>query len=93
MYRLGRLFRHLVYNMAVDLLLTTVVRNLMLMFFLVHWFGCIFFFIARQENFMAGSWVGDAGEVLKGKGPFEAYLVSGEALGRGAGMGVGGEGG
>jgi hypothetical protein len=78
MYRLGRLFRHLVFNLATPLLLTTLVRNATLLFYLVHWFGCIFYFMARQGGFGPYTWVGQAPEMFYEKTPFEAYLVSGE---------------
>jgi len=39
MYRLWFLFQHLTFNMAVSLLLSTIVRNLVFTIFLLHWAG------------------------------------------------------
>jgi ankyrin repeat protein len=50
MYRVALLFRHMTYNMAVSLLITTLVRNLTLSFYLLHWAACAFYFIARQQT-------------------------------------------
>ncbi|GBF99143.1 potassium channel [Raphidocelis subcapitata] len=67
MYRVGRLFSHLEYSLALPLAVTMLVRLVSYCFFVVHWTGCAFFYIARQEESAAAgaatpalSWAGRA---------------------------------
>ena len=85
MYRVGRLFRHLEYNLAMPLYVTTLARDFIYAFYVVHGAGSIFFFIARQEapgwDGLAtnpGTWVGQAGapRFYLGMGPWDAYIRS-----------------
>jgi hypothetical protein len=49
MYRIDRLYRHLEFNLALPLVVTRLTRVATYGFFLVHWAGCCFWFIAQQE--------------------------------------------
>eukprot|EP00882_Tetradesmus_deserticola_P002691 GHRQ01002862.1.p1 GENE.GHRQ01002862.1~~GHRQ01002862.1.p1 ORF type:complete len:924 (+),score=556.38 GHRQ01002862.1:315-3086(+) len=49
MYRIDRLYRHLEFNLALPLVVTRLTRVATYGFFLVHWAGCGFWFIAMQE--------------------------------------------
>ncbi|KAF6250783.1 hypothetical protein COO60DRAFT_1567426 [Scenedesmus sp. NREL 46B-D3] len=49
MYRIDRLYRHLEFNLALPLVVTRLTRVATYGFFLVHWAGCCFWFIALQE--------------------------------------------
>ncbi|WIA21180.1 hypothetical protein OEZ85_005486 [Tetradesmus obliquus] len=49
MYRIDRLYRHLEFNLALPLVVTRLTRVATYGFFLVHWAGCGFWFIAQQE--------------------------------------------
>ncbi len=78
MYRIRRLFDYMQYRVAVSFIVTTLLRNALLAFYVVNLGGCIFWYIARQEGFGPGSWVGaQAALVLTGKTTFEHYLYSG----------------
>jgi hypothetical protein len=60
MYRVGRLFAHLEYTLALPLVATLLFRNFMYVLFVVHWSGCAVFFIARQGRCYGGvrDWLG-----------------------------------
>eukprot|EP00884_Botryococcus_braunii_P021334 jgi/Botrbrau1/7885/Bobra.9_2s0059.2 len=57
LYRVGIFFRYMEYNLTVNLVVTTVVRNSMITFYSLHWGACIFFFIARQYGLGENTWV------------------------------------
>jgi hypothetical protein len=59
MYRVGRLFSHLEYSLALPLAATMLIRNAVYVVFVAHWAGCSVFFIARQED--AAHEAGDPG--------------------------------
>ncbi|KAI8470071.1 MAG: ankyrin repeat-containing domain protein [Monoraphidium minutum] len=50
MYRVGRLFRHMEYSLALPLVATILARNAAYLLFTVHWAGCAIFYIARLEE-------------------------------------------
>jgi ankyrin repeat protein/CRP-like cAMP-binding protein len=84
MYRVALLFRHMTYNMAVSLLVTTLVRNLTLTFYLLHWAACAFYFIARQQTATAIvrglpeplTWWTNKNELITTVGTPQQYAIS-----------------
>lgn len=55
-YRIQWFFAYLTYNLSVSLVVTTVTKNLFLVFIVQHFFACGFYFIARQYNFGEWTW-------------------------------------
>jgi len=64
-------------NANLSLLLVTIVRNILIVFFTTHISGCLFYYIARQTEGM--SWMVAANDWLPGGadvGTFERYIYS-----------------
>jgi hypothetical protein len=60
MYRIRRLFNHLNYNVAVNLMTSIMMRNSVIVFYLLHWAACGMAFIFRQEGYSnSETWVGN----------------------------------
>lgn len=76
MYRVRRLFVHLEYNITLSLLWVTVVRNITLSLFTVHWAACGFYYVARQQGLSITTWVGNNPQYFDGTNSLERYLFS-----------------
>lgn len=76
LYRVPWLFRYLEYDLTVDLLWVTVVRNLLLIAFMTHWVACGFEFLARQGGFPNDLLVGTNPELFRSLSFDKQYLYS-----------------
>ena len=70
-YRLGWFFSYLTYSLGTPLLLVTMLRNLLLTFYVANFEACLLYFLARQEGFSDASWV-----TALGKGWFASDSVA-----------------
>ncbi|KAK9810819.1 hypothetical protein WJX73_009788 [Symbiochloris irregularis] len=76
LYRLRWWFTHLEYTITVSLLLTTLLRNLLYVFYSVHVAACGFYFIALQYGLGDNTWIGRRfGDVSSISTP-ERYIFS-----------------
>lgn len=77
MYRVLLFFKVLEYNLAIGLMFSTMVRNLVYVLYTCHWAGCAFYFIARQENLTQGTWLGMYPDLITSwPTKFDAYVFS-----------------
>lgn len=56
-YRLGWFFSFLTYSLATPLLLVTLLRNVLLTFYIANFEACLFYYLARQGGFSEDTWV------------------------------------
>jgi hypothetical protein len=49
----------------------TLLLLLQVVFYAVHWGGCIFYYIAKQSGFTNSTWVGAASDWIGESGPWE----------------------
>ncbi|GAX80356.1 hypothetical protein CEUSTIGMA_g7795.t1 [Chlamydomonas eustigma] len=76
LYNLFDLFNRLDLSMTVDMATLTILRNFLYVLLSCHWFGCIFFFTARMEQFVFDSWVGRNSYRFEGQPISVQYLYS-----------------
>ncbi|KAF5828009.1 hypothetical protein DUNSADRAFT_18369 [Dunaliella salina] len=75
LYRVFGSFEFLDHNMVLGAVAMTLLRTTTLLFFVAHWMGCVFYFIARAEGLSSESWVGDSDAMLEAD-PWERYFLS-----------------
>lgn len=56
-YRLGWFFSFLTYSLATPLLLVTLLRNVLMTFYIANFEACLFYYLARQGGFSEDTWV------------------------------------
>ena len=54
LYRIFDLFTHLDHTMVISQISLMLLRNFVYILLTCHWFACIFYFVARVEDYNAG---------------------------------------
>ena len=75
-YRLFWFFSYLTYNLAAPLLLVTLLRNVLITFFLANFSACAFYFEALQTGLGPNTWVGANSEWFDGASKVQMYWYS-----------------
>ncbi|DBA89172.1 TPA: hypothetical protein ACH3X1_016329 [Trebouxia sp. C0004] len=76
MYRVVWFYQWCEYSSNIKLLWLTLLRNMSYAWLVAHWAACIFYFIARQNNFTDTTWVGNNGPLFDGKPNMIRYIWS-----------------
>lgn len=77
LYRIFHLFAELEHSMVMSQMALMLTRNFFYILLTCHWFACIFFYMARMEDFAPDrSWVGRHVERFEGKSPPLMYVLS-----------------
>ncbi|KAL3130260.1 hypothetical protein ABBQ38_008093 [Trebouxia sp. C0009 RCD-2024] len=76
MYRVVWFYQWCEYSSNIRLLWLTLFRNMSYALLVAHWAACIFYFIARQNNFTNTTWVGNNGMLFDGKPNIIRYIWS-----------------
>ncbi|KAK9840789.1 hypothetical protein WJX81_004819 [Elliptochloris bilobata] len=76
MYRLGWLFEQMEINLSINLLWTTLFRNVLVTWLATHWAGCILYYIALQEGLSEHTWLQIKPDFVASLSSFGRYILS-----------------
>ncbi|GBF99926.1 hypothetical protein Rsub_12619 [Raphidocelis subcapitata] len=80
-YRLNMWVHNITHNTAVSLFWVTMARNALVLFYTTHIGACLFFYLARQTEGAAVTWVVGARELFAaGESPFDGASVLGKYI-------------
>jgi hypothetical protein len=74
-YRLLDFFSFLTYSLAYPLLFVTLLRNVLMAFYVANFEACLFYYLARQSGFTSSTWVEALGADWFAGGPIAQQYI------------------